>query len=61
MLTIEAQLPLLAVYGDRGGRPEPWFSGALMVVFCKFWPLPEIPGERRPAEGGGWMNCPIGG
>ena len=58
VLTMEAQFPLPALYGERSGRSEPWLSGATIVVCCRF--VVPVRGERSPAEGGGCMNWPIG-
>lgn len=55
---MEAQLWLPRLYGDRSGRS---WAGAVKVVLCMLsgWDA-RGRGERRPADGGGWENCPMG-
>jgi hypothetical protein len=36
VLTIEAQFPFPALYGESKGKSEFWISGTVIVVLCKF-------------------------
>lgn len=59
---MDAQLPLPTLYGESNGTSVVLCSGAVTAVLC----IDEVPdtrrglGERKPADGSGWLNWPIG-